>query len=150
MEYGGGVRTLVGAASVAVPGSLAALDLAARDFGLVGWKILFAPSIRAARSGFPLPAACHHYLQYSGKPVFSRSKTGFQALHTEAGELWAAASNIVVPGLADSLELIANEGSRCFYTGELAQRLEHRNQSASGYRRHNAVRNVAKLPGQTV
>lgn len=132
MEYGGGIRTLVGAASVAVPGSLAALDLAARDFGLVGWKILFAPSIRAARSGFPLPAACHHYLQYSGKPVFSRSKTGFQALHTEAGELRAAASNIVVPGLADSLELIANEGSRCFYTGELAQRLAQHVQAGGG------------------
>ena len=64
MEYGGGVETLVGATSVAVPGSLASLELATRKFGQIAWKTLVGPSIRATGDGFPLPSACHRYLQY--------------------------------------------------------------------------------------
>jgi gamma-glutamyltranspeptidase / glutathione hydrolase len=123
MEYGGGVKTLVGAASVAVPGSLASLELANRKFGRLPWKTLVEPSVRATRQGFPLSSACHHYLQYSGDPVFSRSTDGYQALHDAHGKLRRAGSRIRVPHLADSLELIGTLGSRVFYRGELARRI---------------------------
>ena len=63
MDYGGGIETLVGPGSVAVPGSLAALDRAWQQFGKVGWQRLLDPAIRAARTGLPLSAACHSYLQ---------------------------------------------------------------------------------------
>ena len=132
MEYGGGVETLVGAASVAVPGSLAALDLATRKFGQLAWKELVAPSIRATRDGFELPSACAYYLQYSSEPIFSRSDDGFDALHDPAGSLLPAGSKIVVPHLADSLEAIAAEGSRSFYEGELARRISDHVQSNGG------------------
>ena len=132
MEYGGGVETLVGVASVAVPGSLAALDLATRKYGQLAWDALVRPSIRATRDGFALPSACQYYLQYSGEPIFSRSDDGFKALHDGAGKLLPAGSRIVVPHLADSLELIATEGSRAFYEGELARRIADHVQSNGG------------------
>ena len=132
MEYGGGVETLVGVASVAVPGSLAALDLATRRFGQLAWKELVGPSIRATRDGFALPSACQYYLQYSSKPIFSRSDDGFNALHDQTGKLLPAGSRIVVPHLAESLELIAAEGSRTFYEGELARRISDHVQSNGG------------------
>lgn len=132
MEYGGGIETLVGAASVAVPGSLASLETASRYYGLIPWKKLVEPSIRAAKQGFPLSSACHHYLQYSGEPVFSRSTDGYQALHDDDGNLRPAGSPIVVPHLADSLELIASEGSRAFYEGELAKRITNHVQENGG------------------
>jgi gamma-glutamyltranspeptidase/glutathione hydrolase len=132
MEYGGGVETLVGAASVAVPGSLAALEMASREFGRLPWKQLVEPSVAVTRQGFPLSFACHHYLQYSGMPVFSRSKDGFDALHDEGGKLKPAGSRIIVPHLAESLELIANEGSRTYYQGELAQRITDHVQENGG------------------
>lgn len=123
MEYGGGVTTLAGPESIGVPGSLAAVDLAARRYGSVPWKQLLQPSIRAARDGFPLSSACHYYLRYSGDTIFGRSRDGHRALHDVDGELKSSGAMIVVPQLADSLEAIAEEGSREFYEGNLGRRI---------------------------
>jgi gamma-glutamyltranspeptidase/glutathione hydrolase len=119
LEYGGGVTTLVGASSVAVPGTLKALSLAAARFGTLPWRELLRPSIRAAREGFPFAAACHYYLGYAGDVIYGRSDDGHRALHDDAGRLRDAGSRIVVPHLADTLQLIADEGERTFYHGEL-------------------------------
>ena len=132
MEYGGGVTTLIGASSVAVPGSLAALELAVSRYGNIDWNTVVQPSIRAARDGFPLSTACHHYLQYSGTAIFGKSDEGFGALHDDAGRLHPAGSKIRVPGLADSLEEIANDGAACFYRGDLAKRIVSHVQNRGG------------------
>lgn len=132
MEYGGGVQTIVGAPSVAVPGSLATLELASMRYGKLDWPALVAPSIRAARHGFPLSTACHYYLRYSGHPVFGRSRDGFDALHDSGGDLLPAGSLVVVPHLADSLELIAREGSRALYRGTLAEAVADHVQAGGG------------------
>jgi len=120
MDYGGGITTLVGAGSVAVPGSLAAVERAWQKFGRAKWRDLFAPTITATQNGFPLSAACHYYLGYSGESIFSRSDDGFFALHGDDHALRERGSLIVVPHLADSLNTIAAEGARVFYEGELA------------------------------
>lgn len=120
MNYGGGIRTLAGTGSVGVPGSLAAIEKAWRDYGAADWQAIFAPTIRAARDGFPLSPACHYYLGYSGDVIFGRSADGHAALH-DGSELKPAGSAIVVPHLADSLELIAREGARSFYEGDIAR-----------------------------
>lgn len=126
MEYGGGVRTLAGCGSVAVPGTLAAFDRATERFGFLPWREVVGPGIELARNGFPLSNASHYYLQYSGSSIFGRSDDGFHALHDENGNLRPAGSNIVVPHLADTLDCIAREGGRVLYDGELATRLvEH-------------------------
>ncbi len=126
MEYGGGITTLVGAGSVAVPGTLAAVERAWALFGKAQWKDLFSPAIAATRDGFPLSSACHYYLGYSGEPVFNRSDDGFFALHTEERSLHPAESTIVVPRLADTLAAIAEEGARVFYEGDIGQAItEH-------------------------
>lgn len=120
MEYGGGVETMIGPASIAVPGTLAAIELAWQRYGKVPWRVLFEPAIHAAKHGFPLSAACHHYLEYSGTAIFGNSEDGFAALH-EKGLLRPAYGPIRVPGLADSLSAIAEGGAQVFYTGDIAQ-----------------------------
>ena len=132
MEYGGGITTVTGPESIGVPGSLAAVDLAAREYGSVPWKTLLQPTIRASRDGFSLSAACHYYLQYSGTPVFGGSSEGHSALHDDHGSLRPAGSSIIVPGLADSLTAIAEEGSRVFYEGDIAQRIARHVQDRNG------------------
>lgn len=132
MEYGGGIETLVGAGSVAVPGSLAALERASKQYGTVSWQQLLDPSIRAISRGFPLSAACNYYLQYSGDVVFGRSDDGHAALHDADGSLLEAKSNILVPHLADSLSAIASEGARIFYEGEIASRIADHVQESGG------------------
>lgn len=121
LDYGGGITTLVGPGSVAVPGSLAAVERASRKYGKVPWHKLLGPTVSLCRDGFPFPAACRYYLGYSGEPVFSRSDDGFFAIHDSERQLRDVGSPIVVPHLADTLEAIAREGSRIFYEGEIAE-----------------------------
>jgi gamma-glutamyltranspeptidase/glutathione hydrolase len=121
LDYGGGITTLAGPGSVAVPGTLAAIERAWQLFGNARWQDLFAPVIAATRDGFPLPSACHYYLGMSGEHIFARSDDGFFALHDANRSLREAGSLIVVPHLADTLAEIAKEGAKLFYQGELAR-----------------------------
>ena len=132
LEYGAGIETLVGAGSVAVPGSLAAVERAWQRFGRLPWRELFEPAIRAARDGFPLPAACHYYLGYSGDSIFGRSDDGHAALHDGDGALRAPGSPIHIPHLADSLGEIAAEGAAAFYEGDLARAMVGHVQAGEG------------------
>jgi gamma-glutamyltranspeptidase/glutathione hydrolase len=133
MEYGGGIETVVGPGSIAVPGTLAALDKASQEFGHLPWCELLQPSIDMATKGFPLSAACHYYLEYSGDVIFGRSKDGREALHNNDGSLRPVRSNIVVPHLADSLAALAEEGSRAFYEGEIGQKIATHCQENGGF-----------------
>ncbi|MCH8867331.1 MAG: gamma-glutamyltransferase [Proteobacteria bacterium] len=120
MNYGGGITTLVGPGSVAVPGTLAAIERAWQLFGHARWQELFAPAITATRDGFPLSSACHYYLGYSGESVFGRSDDGFFSVHTSNRSLRDPGSLIVIPHLAETLSAIAADGARVFYEGPLA------------------------------
>lgn len=132
LEYGGGIKTLVGASSVAVPGTLAALFQASGLYGKLPWHDLLQPSIRAARDGFPLPSACHYFLGYAGDVIYGRSKDGHRALHHEDGQIRDVDSKIIIPHLADSLTAIADEGERIFYEGEIGRRITEHVQSRGG------------------
>jgi len=123
LEYGGGITTIVGCGSIAVPGALSAIERASQRFGRLAWSRLFGPAVHLAEHGFPLSAACHYYLGYSGELIFGRSDDGYRALHTPDGRLRERGSPIVVPHLANSLAMIAAEGADVFYRGELAERI---------------------------
>ena len=120
LGYGGGVATVVGPGSVAVPGTLAAMEKAWKHYGSVPWRAIFEPTIRACRAGFPLPAACRYYLNYSGELIFDRSSDARSALRRDDGTLLDTGDTIIVPHLADSLESIAADGARVFYEGDIA------------------------------
>jgi gamma-glutamyltranspeptidase/glutathione hydrolase len=132
LDYGGGIRTLVGPGSVAVPGTLAAMEDAWQQYGTASWRAIFEPTIRACRKGFPLSAACRYYLGYSGDIVFGRSEDGHRALHRGDGSLLDAGDTVVIPHLADSLDLIATEGARVFYEGEIATAISDHCQAGDG------------------
>ncbi len=145
LEYGGGITTLIGAGSVAVPGSLKALERAWQLFGDAQWQDLFAPTIAAINAGFPLSPACHYYLGYSGEPIFGRSDDGFFALHNAKRELLPAASLINIPHLADSLALIADEGARPFYEGDIASAMSAHVRAAGGALSMDDLRSYAAI-----
>lgn len=132
LEYGGGIKTLVGASSVAVPGTLAALCKASALYGELPWHDLLQPTIRAARDGFPFPNACHYFLGYAGQVIYGRSDCGHRALHDEDSQLREAGSKILIPHLADTLSAIADEGERIFYEGEIGRRIAEHVQSRGG------------------
>lgn len=123
MGYGGGVRTMVGHASVGTPGAIAACGLAREKFGCLPWATLLEPAIDVAKSGFPLSEASWSYLQYSAEPIFSRSETGKKVLFAADGSLHPAGSTIFQPALAASLATLAQQGPECFYTGALGGKI---------------------------
>ncbi|TVQ43994.1 MAG: gamma-glutamyltransferase [Gammaproteobacteria bacterium] len=145
MAYGGGVTTLVDAGSVGVPGALAALETAWRRHGRIAWRQLFEPVTHVTQRGFPLPVACHHYLGYSAHPVFSRSPEGHAALHDDSGQLLPPGSPVVVPGLADSLALIGEEGAEAFYRGPLAEAMVAHVQARGGMLTHDDLANCQAI-----
>ena len=132
LDYGGGITTLVGPGSVAVPGTLAAMEDAWKNYGSAPWRAILEPTIRAARDGFPLSAACRYYLGYSGDLIFGRSDDGYDALHHDDGSLKDAGDTVVVPHLADSLDAIASEGARVFYEGDIARAIADHCRAGNG------------------
>ncbi len=123
LAYGGGMRTLVGFGSVAVPGMLGALEAAARDYGRLPWAELMAPAVDWTRRGFPLSSAARMYLELCQEGIFGWEPDSFRALHDGKGGLREAGELIVVEHLADSLDTIAREGTAAFYEGDVGQRI---------------------------
>lgn len=119
MSYGGGVTTIVGYGSVAVPGMFAALDVAHRRWGSVPWRVVVEPAIEAVRAGFPLGSAAHEYLQHTHESIFSWDPASHAALHRSDGTLIGEDDLVFLPDLVDSLSTIAEEGVRTLYEGDL-------------------------------
>ncbi|MGA8246343.1 MAG: gamma-glutamyltransferase [Nocardioides sp.] len=119
--YGGGVDLTIGPGSVAVHGSLAAFGEAHARDGRLPWREIVAPAIEVARAGFPLTSASRYYLDFVHDDVFGWDAASRSALHGPGGEV--TTGDVVVPDLADSLRLIADEGPGVLYDGELADRI---------------------------
>ncbi len=120
MTYGGGVTTLVGPGSIAVPGVFAGLAMASEMFGDVPWQVLMDAVADTVDGGFPLGAAAHSYLTHSGEKIFSQERVVREALF-DGSRLRAKGDLIVIPGLADTLRHIGEEGAQTFYQGDLAK-----------------------------
>jgi gamma-glutamyltranspeptidase/glutathione hydrolase len=110
----------IGAASCAVPGSLAGLEAAHRRYASRPWADLVAPAIELARAGFELtrPQAYLHAIL----DVILRHTPEGRAIYGEEARL-VAGDRLVMPDLARTLELIAEEGAATMYGGELGRAL---------------------------
>jgi len=111
---------LVGAGSCAVPGSVAGLYQAHREFGRLPWRELIAPAIDRARAGVALTEQ-QAYLHAILDPILRREQLG-REIYGADGPL-EPGERLVMRDLADTLELLADGGADVFYRGELAQRI---------------------------
>lgn len=152
LGYGGGVTTVVGFGSVAVPGAVAALGQASRRYGRLPWRELVLPVVEVQRRGFPLPRSCRHYLDYSAEIVYGWDPESRRMLRDEQDRIVDAGTIVTVPGLAESLEQIAEEGPECFYSGELGHRIADYVSGNGGAlnRRDLAEYEVAERPSLTI
>jgi gamma-glutamyltranspeptidase / glutathione hydrolase len=109
----------IGAASVAVPGTVAGLETAHRRFGTVPWPRLLEPAIELARSGFELsrPQAYLHAIL----DIILRHTEDGQAIYGPQGDRLVAGDRLVMSDLADTLELLAAGGANAFHRGSLAR-----------------------------
>lgn len=120
-DYGGGLTMTAGHASVATPGALAGLDVAQSRWGSLPWREVVAPAEEVARRGFRLGSAAGYYLPYVTDSLLAWDPDTAAAVHREDGTPVSTGDLMVIDGLADTLGLIATEGARTLYAGELAR-----------------------------
>jgi gamma-glutamyltranspeptidase/glutathione hydrolase len=109
----------IGAASVAVPGTVAGLDSAHRRFGTVPWPRLLEPAIELARGGFDLTRE-QAYLHAILDIILRHTEDG-RAIYGPRGDRLVAGDRLVMSDLAGTLELLATRGGRSFHSGSLAR-----------------------------
>uniref|UniRef100_A0AAX7SSV7 Gamma-glutamyltransferase 5a n=1 Tax=Astatotilapia calliptera TaxID=8154 RepID=A0AAX7SSV7_ASTCA len=105
---------------IGVPGEIRGYAEAHQLYGKLPWADLFQPTIKLAREGFPLP-----YVQSLYLPTINTSSTqSLRKLYSdENGNLLKAGDTVKFEKLADTLEMIANEGPDVFYSGTIAKDL---------------------------
>jgi gamma-glutamyltranspeptidase/glutathione hydrolase len=111
--------SVIGARSVAVPGTVAGLELALKTYGTMKLSDVMAPAIRLAENGFPVSEKLARQLeeQRSDLQKFSVSRRIF--LHD--GNLLRPGDTFRQPELAVTLKRIAKNGATEFYRGETAR-----------------------------
>ncbi|MFI0473898.1 gamma-glutamyltransferase [Halomonas sp. HMF6819] len=113
--------------SVGVPGTLRMLETAHAAHGQLDWASLFVPAITLAEEGFEVSQRLHTSL--ADDPALRDDPLAARFYYDEAGEALAVGETLTNPALAAVLRRIADEGSRAFYEGEVAEDLVTRVQN---------------------
>jgi gamma-glutamyltranspeptidase / glutathione hydrolase len=113
--------SVIGYRSVAVPGTVAGLELASKTYGTMKLATVMAPAIRLAEEGFVVSAKLAAELEEEspGLQAFPTSKR----ILLKGGQMFKAGDTLKQPELATTLKRIANGGAAEFYRGETAHTL---------------------------
>ena len=113
--------SVIGYRSVAVPGTVAGLELALKTYGTMKLAEVMAPAIRLAEEGFVVSEKLAAELEEEspGLQAFPASKRIF----LNGGEHFKADETMKQPELAATLKRIAQNGAAEFYRGETARLL---------------------------
>lgn len=113
--------SVIGLRAVAVPGTVAGLELALKTYGTMKLADVLQPAIRLADQGFPLSEKLARQLSEERPELqrFSESRRIF----LNDGQLLRPGDTFRQPELAATLKRIARFGSADFYRGETAHRI---------------------------
>lgn len=106
--------------SSGVPGTVAGLWEAHQRYGSMPWERLVQPSVDLARDGIVVSHDLANLLA-SRQERLSRYPAARAYFYKPDGSPYAAGDVLVQADLAESLELIANEGRDAFYKGSIAK-----------------------------
>jgi gamma-glutamyltranspeptidase/glutathione hydrolase len=121
LKYGAGVRSIVGGASSAVPGSLRGWEKILERHGRLGLGEALAPAIRLAREGFNLCRTSGLWFQVAEEVLRLTDET---RKHFYKGDrVYLEGEEVRFPELADTLQAVGEVGVELFYEGELARRI---------------------------
>src|SRR6266568_511229 len=113
--------SVIGYRSVAVPGTVAGLELALKTYGTMKLAEVMAPAIQLAEEGFVVSEKLADELEEEspGLQTFPASKRIF----LNGGRMFKAGNTLKQPELATTLKRIAEKGAGEFYRGETAHLL---------------------------
>src|SRR5258708_3596772 len=117
-----------GAETGATPGHANARETLAKEHGKLPWPKLLAPAIKLADEGFAISAhtAKHIQNEFPGFPEHAKTFYGNKGKPLQAGD------KLVQKDLARSLRLLAEQGAKAMYGGELGVAIDQRMREAGG------------------
>src|SRR5438128_8523827 len=113
--------SVIGYKSVAVPGTVAGLELALKTYGSMKLAEVMAPAIRLAENGYPVSAKLAKEFKEERKHLQKFSVSSRILLNH--GEMYEPGETLRQPELAATLKRIAKNGAAEFYRGETARML---------------------------
>jgi gamma-glutamyltranspeptidase/glutathione hydrolase len=113
--------SVIGYKSVAVPGTVAGLELALKTYGKLKLADVLAPAIHLAEDGFPVSEKLAR--QLAGERPELQQFTISRRIFLNDGKMFQPGDTFKQPELAATLKRIAKNGAAEFYHGETAQML---------------------------
>jgi gamma-glutamyltranspeptidase / glutathione hydrolase len=113
--------SVIGYKSVAVPGTVAGLELALKTYGTMKLAKVMGPAIRLAENGFVVSEKLAGQLQQQ-KAELERFPVS-RRIFLNDGKMLKAGDSLKQPELAATLKRIAKSGAEEFYRGETARML---------------------------
>jgi gamma-glutamyltranspeptidase / glutathione hydrolase len=113
--------SVIGYRSVAVPGTVAGLEVALKTYGTMKLADVMAPAIHLAYQGFRVSDKLAHELEEE-RPGLQKF-TNSQRVFLNGGQMWKAGDTLKQPELSATLKRIAKNGAEEFYRGETAHLL---------------------------
>ncbi len=121
------------ALGIGVPGTVAGLALAEQKYGSGRFTLaeLIAPAMALARDGITVTARTLEHSPFDPTRL-KRWPSSAKIFFKPDGSDFAAGDRLIQSDLADTLQAIAQGGSRAFYEGPVAQKIADAVQAASG------------------
>ena len=124
----------IGTGSIATPGTVHGLFEAHRLLGTLPMRRLMEPAIGYARNGI-MTNALQAYIFNIVAPIYVATEEARKVYGrgAEKNRLCAEGELLRQPELADTLEILAHEGEKLFYEGEMAKSLVELNRLDGGH-----------------
>ncbi|WP_288063470.1 gamma-glutamyltransferase [Rodentibacter caecimuris] len=107
--------------AVGVPGTVAGMEMALKKWGTMPLHKVLEPAIKLAEEGFPISQTLANLLD-TEKEVLGKWQSSRKIFFKNDRTL-AAGEQLIQKDLANSLKLIAKEGAKAFYEGEIAEKI---------------------------
>lgn len=141
-------KSLYTHAAVGVPGTVAGLSHALKKWGSMSLAQVMAPAIKLAEQGYPVSETLAKTLKREARTMGRWPAT--RAIFWKDGEPLKTGDRLVQKDLARSLRLIAQQGPRAFYQGEIARKIVADSEKNGGLIRADDLRNYQPVERQPV